>query len=158
MYFLQGQFEMTQVLYGTAEGGHFGYAIASGDLDADGFDGNPNLFISNGVGFRRICFLIAIDIIVGSPWENDGVIYVFNGGSDYLEVSERIEAAKFLLRPSQKIQRFGFSISKPVDIDANGLVKLTIRYLNLFDQYRSNNLLRADIWISQLEHTNQDTL
>ncbi|XP_024225722.1 integrin alpha-PS5 isoform X3 [Bombus impatiens] len=100
----KGQFEMTQILYGTAEGGHFGYAIASGDLDADGFD----------------------DIIVGSPWENDGVIYVFNGGSDYLEVSERIEAAKFLRRPSQKIQRFGFSISKPVDIDANGYLDIAV--------------------------------
>lgn len=27
------------ILHGVAEGGHFGYAIASGDLDADGFDG-----------------------------------------------------------------------------------------------------------------------
>lgn len=38
-FFFQEQFEIAVILHGVAEGGHFGYAIASGDLDADGFDG-----------------------------------------------------------------------------------------------------------------------
>lgn len=33
------------ILHGVTEGGHFGYAIASGDLDADGFDGNKFIYI-----------------------------------------------------------------------------------------------------------------
>lgn len=73
-------------------------------------------------------FLIGIDIIVGSPWEDDGVIYIFNGGSSNLQVTERIEPAKFFRYSSHNIQRFGFSISKPVDIDANGLVQLIVKY------------------------------
>lgn len=39
IFFFQEQFEIAVILHGVAEGGHFGYAIASGDLDADGFDG-----------------------------------------------------------------------------------------------------------------------
>lgn len=72
-------------------------------------------------------FFITIDIIVGAPWEEYGVIYVYNGGSDLkdrsLQASQRIDVTKFsqFNRP-QKIQRFGFSMSKPVDIDENGLV------------------------------------
>lgn len=72
---------------------------------------------------------MAIDIIVGSPWEGDGVIYIYNGGLSNLQVTERIEPAKFVRYSSQNIQRFGFSISKPVDIDANGLVQLIVKYL-----------------------------
>lgn len=71
-----------------------------------------------------------IDIIVGSPWEDDGAIYIFNGGADLkntnLQVSQRIEVGGLLLpkKFSGKIQTFGFSISKPVDIDKNLLVEL----------------------------------
>ncbi|OAD59083.1 Integrin alpha-4 [Eufriesea mexicana] len=99
----KGQFEIAATLQGTVEGGHFGYSITSGDLDADGFD----------------------DIIVGTPWEDDGVIYIFNGGPDLkntnLHVSQRIEVAGISIpqNVSKKIQTFGFSLSKPVDIDQN---------------------------------------
>ncbi|XP_046144309.1 integrin alpha-9-like isoform X1 [Osmia bicornis bicornis] len=105
----KGQFEMAATLEGNIEGGHFGYAIASGDLDADGFD----------------------DIIVGAPWEEYGVIYIYNGGSNLkdrsLQASQRIDVAKFsqFNRP-QKIQRFGFSMSKPVDIDENGYLDIAV--------------------------------
>lgn len=76
-------------------------------------------------------FFIVIDIIVGTPWEDDGVIYVFNGTPDLkntnLQKSQRIEAVKlFKYNSSQRILRFGFSISKPIDIDKNGLVKFIL--------------------------------
>lgn len=41
------QFETVVFLQGTTEGGYFGYAIASGDLDADGFDGTFLLITLN---------------------------------------------------------------------------------------------------------------
>lgn len=130
--FFQEQFEMAVILHGVAEGGHFGYAIASGDLDADGYDGNSNLFIFIYIlDFYRIYFFIVIDIIVGTPWEDDGVVYVFNGTPDLkntnLKKSQRIEAVKlFKYNSSRRILRFGFSISKPIDIDKNGLVKFIL--------------------------------
>ena len=40
---LQERFEMAHILDGHVQGAHFGYTIASGDLDADGYDGNSNL-------------------------------------------------------------------------------------------------------------------
>ncbi|XP_076668792.1 integrin alpha-8-like isoform X2 [Andrena cerasifolii] len=105
----KGQFGAVAPLQGTVEGGHFGYAIASGDLDADGF----------------------YDIIVGAPWEESGVIYIYNGGPDMkdkkLQASQRIDAKSMLvLNTSPKIERFGFSISKPVDIDGNGYPDLAV--------------------------------
>ncbi|XP_076636338.1 integrin alpha-8 [Colletes latitarsis] len=99
----KGQFETVVPLQGAAKGGHFGYAIASGDLDADGFD----------------------DIIVGAPWEESGAIYIYNGGPDLkhnkLQVSERIDGMSLSnsIYPL-KIKTFGFSMSKPIDIDGNG--------------------------------------
>ncbi|KOC68174.1 Integrin alpha-9 [Habropoda laboriosa] len=105
----KGQFEIAVTLKGIADGGHFGYTIACGDLDADGFD----------------------DIIVGAPWEESGVIYIYNGDSDLkntnLQVSQRIEGAKLpQLNFPLKIQRFGFSLSKPVDIDGNGYQDIAV--------------------------------
>ncbi|XP_076245985.1 integrin alpha-9 [Calliopsis andreniformis] len=96
-----GHFRSVPALQGTADGGYFGYALASGDLDADGFD----------------------DIIVGAPWENFGVVYIYNGNVELenkvLQVSEKIQA-------SRTLQRFGFSISKPVDIDGNGYSDIAV--------------------------------
>lgn len=71
---------------------------------------------------------------MGAPWEDDGVIYIYNGGPDLknanLQISQRIDAKKFadlnLSQKMPKMERFGFSISKPVDIDGNGSVKLFI--------------------------------
>ncbi|CAL7946483.1 unnamed protein product [Xylocopa violacea] len=105
----KGQFEAAAILQGIVEGSHFGYAIASGDLDADGYD----------------------DIIVGAPWEGDGVVYIYNGGSDLkdtnLQISQRIDTASFSkLNTGRKIKRFGFSISKPIDIDRNGYLDIAI--------------------------------
>lgn len=124
------QFEMAVILHGVAEGGHFGYAIASGDLDADGYD----------------------DIIVGTPWEDDGVVYVFNGTPDLkntnLKKSQRIEAVKlFKYNSSRRILRFGFSISKPIDIDKNGYLDIAI------GAYKSDHaiILRSKpIWKTEL--------
>ncbi|XP_076177580.1 integrin alpha-8-like isoform X2 [Ptiloglossa arizonensis] len=106
---LKGQFGTVVLLYGAIEGAHFGYALASGDLDADGFD----------------------DIIVGAPWEESGVIYIYNGGPNLkqtnLQVSERIEAISLALSNTlSKMERFGFSTSTPVDIDGNGYLDIPV--------------------------------
>ncbi|XP_076279994.1 integrin alpha-4 isoform X2 [Lasioglossum baleicum] len=106
----KGQFEEKNSisLEGTVEGGHFGYAISSGDLDADGFD----------------------DIIVGAPWEDSGVIYIYNGGSDLkkqkLQPSQRITPPIIQSNVQRKIHRFGFSTSKPVDVDGNGYLDIPV--------------------------------
>ncbi|XP_031839454.2 integrin alpha-PS3-like isoform X1 [Nomia melanderi] len=100
-YFKEGIF-----LHGTVEESYFGYTVASGDLDADGFD----------------------DIIVGAPWEESGVIYIYNGGSDLKnkqQASERIQSTD-IPNNFYKIERFGFSISKPVDIDGNGYLDFAV--------------------------------
>lgn len=108
------------------EEGYFGYAVASGDLDADGFDGNFLQVIKSNVVFTVI-FNSFIDIIVGAPWEKSGVVYIYNGGSDLknkkLQASEQIQPID-ILNNIYTIERFGFSISKPVDIDGNGLILL----------------------------------
>ncbi|XP_033341315.2 integrin alpha-5 [Megalopta genalis] len=110
----KGQFKEVISLHGKVEGGHFGYAITSGDLDADGFD----------------------DIIVGAPWEESGVIYIYSGGSDLMETklqaSQRI-AAIDLTEHRRKYERFGFSMSKPIDIDSNGYLDIPI------GAYKSNH-------------------
>lgn len=77
-------------------------------------------------------FNYAVDIIVGAPWEGAGVVYIYNGGPDMkdkkLQASQRIDAKSMLvLNTSPEIERFGFSISKPVDIDGNGLARLIWR-------------------------------
>ncbi|XP_015435254.1 PREDICTED: integrin alpha-PS3-like [Dufourea novaeangliae] len=105
----KGHFEEVITLQGIVESSHFGYAIASGDLDADGFD----------------------DIIVGAPWEDSGVVYIYNGGTDLkhknLRASERIEAIHFSLPDTYpKLERFGFSTSKPIDIDGNGYLDIPV--------------------------------
>ncbi|XP_078049489.1 integrin alpha-4 [Augochlora pura] len=110
----QGQFKEVISVHGKVEGGHFGYAITSGDLDADGFD----------------------DIIVGAPWEESGVIYIYNGGSNLMETklqaSQRISAID-LTKHGRNYERFGFSMSKPVDIDRNGYLDIPV------GAYKSNH-------------------
>ncbi|KOX74187.1 Integrin alpha-4 [Melipona quadrifasciata] len=129
------RFEMAHILDGHVQGAHFGYAIASGDLDADGYD----------------------DIIVGSPWEDNGVIYIFNGGSSNLQMTERIEPAKFFRYSSQKIQRFGFSISKPVDIDANGYLDIAVGAYKsgIAVILRSKPIIKTELLIETVPNTLQ---
>ncbi|XP_043529177.1 integrin alpha-5-like isoform X1 [Frieseomelitta varia] len=129
------RFEMADILDGHVQGAHFGYTIASGDLDADGYD----------------------DIIVGSPWEDDGVIYIFNGGSSNLQVTERIEPAKFFRYSSYNIQRFGFSISKPVDIDANGYLDIAVGAYKSGNAVilRSKPIIKTELLIETIPNTLQ---
>lgn len=83
------------------------------------------------VRFYRVrIFKYVADIIVGAPWEESGVIYIYNGGPNLkqtnLQVSERIEAISLALSNTlSKMERFGFSTSTPVDIDGNGSVQFT---------------------------------
>lgn len=60
-------------------------------------------------------------MIVGAPWEEFGVIYVFNGNpiidkENRLQMSQKITASEI----SAKVKGFGFSISNLADIDNNG--------------------------------------
>lgn len=60
--FEKGQFGTVVLLYGAIEGAHFGYALASGDLDADGFDGNCLLNVKCVLGFIEYAFLNTLQI------------------------------------------------------------------------------------------------
>lgn len=63
-------------------------------------------------------FHSTLDLAVGAPFENDGVVYIFRGGRSGLSTtpSQRIYAPKMdLTVPAM----FGFSISKGCDVDDN---------------------------------------
>ncbi|XP_031778236.1 integrin alpha-4-like isoform X2 [Nasonia vitripennis] len=105
-------------IQGTGKGSKFGYSLSCGDLDNDGF----------------------LDLIVGAPWEEFGVIYVYNGNSiideeNNLHMSQKISA----LEISHKVKGFGFSISNLADIDNNGFLDIAV------GAYKSNHvvILRA---------------
>ncbi|XP_020292418.1 integrin alpha-PS3-like isoform X2 [Pseudomyrmex gracilis] len=105
------EFEAVVILEGAAEDAQFGYTVASGDLDKDGFS----------------------DIIVGAPWEGSGVIYIYYGDASLKNkvrpaVSQRIEMESSGLFPTKEIniRTFGFSISEPIDIDDNGYADIAV--------------------------------
>ncbi|XP_058794393.1 integrin alpha-9-like [Phymastichus coffea] len=90
---------------GSVTEAQFGYSLSSGDLDGDGFD----------------------DLIIGAPWEQAGVIYIYNGFSilgevNNLQVSQRIAAIGI----STILRGFGFSVSNLVDMDGNGFVDVGV--------------------------------
>ncbi|KAK0170411.1 hypothetical protein PV328_010979 [Microctonus aethiopoides] len=89
------------VLDGLLDDGLFGYAVTCGDLDADGFD----------------------DLIVGAPYGGDGMVYIYNGDSI---ISQEIEKNVQKVSVNSRIKTFGFSLSKPVDIDENGFPDLAV--------------------------------
>ncbi|KAK0162059.1 hypothetical protein PV327_008427 [Microctonus hyperodae] len=89
------------VLDGPLDDGLFGYAVTCGDLDADGFD----------------------DLIVGAPYGGDGMVYIYNGDSN---ISQEIEKNVQKVSMNSRIKTFGFSLSKPVDIDENGFPDLAV--------------------------------
>ncbi|XP_059622355.1 integrin alpha-PS3-like [Phlebotomus argentipes] len=81
-------------------GGRFGTSFGKiGDINLDGFN----------------------DLAVGAPYEDSGVVYIFLGSREGLQK-----------KPVQKIlspggnRLFGYSISRGVDIDANGYVDVAI--------------------------------
>ncbi|XP_043283183.1 integrin alpha-8-like [Venturia canescens] len=98
-----GFFEPDVVLEGKVVDGLFGYSVTSGDLDGDGYD----------------------EIIVGAPWEESGVIYVYNGEAKLQEFN-MLEASQKIVATSDEFQRFGFSLSRPVDMDGNGFSDLGV--------------------------------
>ncbi|XP_011336748.1 integrin alpha-PS3 isoform X2 [Ooceraea biroi] len=110
---LKGKFEAAAILEGASEDAQFGYTVASGDLDGDGFS----------------------DIIVGAPWEESGVIYVYNGDASLKDrikpvVSQTIAMHSNFRRnfpaEGENIRTFGFSISEPVDVDGNGYADIAV--------------------------------
>lgn len=67
---------------------------------------------------------MSVDLIVSAPWEDSGAVYVYYGRRDFRDDNptsqtiQRIVPSAF--RHEDHIQRFGFSLSQPVDIDGNG--------------------------------------
>ncbi|XP_057337541.1 integrin alpha-4-like isoform X2 [Microplitis mediator] len=90
--------ELSSWIDGKVEDARFGLSVMClGDIDNDGYK----------------------DIAVGAPYENDhGAVYIFNGQQQGLSKtwSQKITGDQF---PDQ-LQGFGFSISEPRDVDANG--------------------------------------
>ncbi|GLH01035.1 Integrin alpha-PS1 [Gryllus bimaculatus] len=98
-YFLQEKEKKT----GFAIGGRFGTSMASlGDIDQDGRG----------------------DIAVGAPYEESGVVYIFNGAPNGLssKPSQRIAASDI----HKSIRGFGISFSRPADIDENKFTDVAI--------------------------------
>jgi len=62
---------------------------------------------------------------VSAPWEDSGVIYIYNGNADLKDKVRPIVSQRIMIQ-DVRIQTFGFSISEPVDIDNNGLVNYAI--------------------------------
>ncbi|XP_014481090.1 PREDICTED: integrin alpha-9-like [Dinoponera quadriceps] len=107
----KGKFDASAILEGDNEDALFGYAVACGDLDKDGFS----------------------DIIVGAPWEESGAIYIYNGDANLkdnmkLTASQRItmQLPSFTIPEKLDIRTFGFSIAEPVDIDGNGYADIAV--------------------------------
>lgn len=75
------------------------------------------------------------DLAVGAPFEDNGAVYIFLGGSDGLstEAVQKLEpAVNDLTTPPQW---FGFGISKGVDIDNNGFNDIAIGSPNTENVY-----------------------
>ncbi|KAG7199784.1 hypothetical protein KM043_000447 [Ampulex compressa] len=107
----KGPLDAGTILEGATEDAQFGYALACGDLDKDGY----------------------ADVIVGAPWEGNGVIYVYNGNGRLkdegtLRASQRISPLELSTRVHlyRGLATFGFSISEPLDIDGNGFPDVAI--------------------------------
>ncbi|XP_029653762.1 integrin alpha-4-like [Octopus sinensis] len=66
------------------------------------------------------------DVLVGAPYENDGIgcIYLFNSDGKLLKKtpSQRIEGTKI----NNNIRSFGISFSRTVDIDKNGYPDIAV--------------------------------
>ncbi|XP_012234864.1 integrin alpha-9-like [Linepithema humile] len=119
------EFEAAVILEGAKEDGEFGYAVASGDLDGDGFS----------------------DIIVSAPWEDSGVIYVYNGNADLKDKVRPVASQRIMI---QGVQTFGFSISEPVDIDNNGYADIAVGAYKSghVTVLRSKPIVRTDLTVS----------
>ncbi|XP_015124379.1 integrin alpha-4 [Diachasma alloeum] len=89
------------ILNGHKERGRFGYSLTCGDLDRDGFD----------------------DLIVGAPWEGNGVVYIHNGDSS---LQSKFQMDSQNITVTSPATTFGFSLAKPVDVDFNGFPDLAI--------------------------------
>ncbi|XP_011151181.1 integrin alpha-PS3 [Harpegnathos saltator] len=107
----KGEFDTSSILEGANEDAQFGYAVACGDLDGDGFS----------------------DIIVGAPWDGSGAIYIYNGDISLKDkvkpaASQKItmQLPTYSLPTKLDIRTFGFSIAEPVDVDANGYADIAV--------------------------------
>lgn len=68
------------------------------------------------------------DIAIASPFENDGVVYIYLGSAQGLssKPSQRINAPSELPNPFGDRSMFGYGLSKGVDIDSNGYRDIAI--------------------------------
>lgn len=101
---------------GSKAGAHFGTAILYlQDLDLDGYGGKASQQVAS---FPSKTFIP--DVAIGSPYEDDGrgTVYIYNGSPTGLipEPSQTIHAGSIY----KDLRSFGYSLSNPADIDANG--------------------------------------
>lgn len=85
----------------------FGIAIANaGDLNKDGCE----------------------DIAIGSPYENDGVVYIHMGdrNNGLHTKPDQIITAKSLPLANRLMKTFGYSLSGNIDLDGNGYPDLLV--------------------------------
>ncbi|KAL4708863.1 hypothetical protein ACJJTC_014385 [Scirpophaga incertulas] len=103
---------MRRVILGTENGGRFGTAIATSDVDGDGF---PEIFVS-------------------APYDGPGVLYILSGleiETELLKFPEFKQISLSKLKLSQKIQSmdsrtFGRSLKIIPDLDDNGCDELAV--------------------------------
>lgn len=100
------------------EGARFGTAVASLlDFNMDKFGGTIK------IKYMLVFFEYFLDFAVAAPFASGGgAVYIYKGGEEKPELIKKITGDQF--HPS--IQGFGYSFSRPVDIDDNNVTGLSL--------------------------------
>lgn len=110
--------------------GRFGITMSKiGDINEDGYNGNCFLFEFAAVSrFAYFVLLLFIDLAIGAPFEDNGVVYIYHGGPNGIltKPSQRLVPPENSLLQSMPMQMFGHGISKAVDIDGNKYMDLAV--------------------------------
>ncbi|XP_048247244.1 integrin alpha-3-like [Haliotis rufescens] len=92
---------------GNEHGARFGTSIINlGDINGDGYT----------------------DVAVGAPYEDGGhgAIYIYHGGEGGLNAEEKQRIGGRDINDTETVTSFGWSISKPADVDGNGYPDIAV--------------------------------